>query len=80
MATGSAGPPVIGTFTIPGPGSKATHCPSGATDSNHKQRIYPNLRPLITPEGPDELWVADLTYIRLTTGFVFLAVVLDVWS
>ena len=31
-------------------------------------------------EGPDELWVADLTYIRLTTGFVFLAVVLDAWS
>ena len=30
--------------------------------------------------GPDELWVADLTYIRLTTGFVFLAVVLDAWS
>ena len=50
------------------------------TNSNHKQRIYPNLRPSITPEGPDELWVADLTYIRLTTGFVFLAVVLDVWS
>ena len=50
------------------------------TNSNHKQRIYPNLRSSITPEGPDELWVADLTYIRLTTGFVFLAVVLDVWS
>ena len=50
------------------------------TNSNHKHRIYPNLRPSITPEGPDELWVADLTYIRLTTGFVFLAVVLDVWS
>ena len=47
---------------------------------NHKQPIYPNLRSSITPEGPDELWVADLTYIRLTTGFVFLAVVLDAWS
>ena len=45
------------------------------TNSDHKHRIYPNLRPSITPEGPDELWVADLTYIRLTTGFVFLAVV-----
>ena len=33
------------------------------TNSNHKQRVYPNLRPSITPEGPDELWVADLTYI-----------------
>ena len=45
------------------------------TNSDHKQPIYPNLRSSITPEGPDELWVADLTYIRLTTGFVFLAVV-----
>ena len=50
------------------------------TNSDHKQLIYPNLRSSITPEGPDELWVADLTYIRLTTGFVFLAVVLDAWS
>ena len=50
------------------------------TNSDHKQPIYPNLRSSITPEGPDELWVADLTYIRLTTGFVFLAVVLDAWS
>ena len=50
------------------------------TTSDHKQPIYPNLRSSITPEGPDELWVADLTYIRLTTGFVFLAVVLDAWS
>ncbi len=46
------------------------------TNSDHKQPIYPNLRSSITPEGPDELWVADLTYIRLTTRFVFLAVVL----
>ena len=50
------------------------------TNSDHKQPIYPNLRSSITPEGPDELWVADLTCIRLTTGFVFLAVVLDAWS
>ena len=50
------------------------------TNSDRKQPIYPNLRSSITPEGPDELWVADLTYIRLTTGFVFLAVVLDAWS
>ena len=47
------------------------------THSKHKQPVYPNLRCSITPVGPDELWVADLTYIRLTTGFVFLAVVLD---
>ena len=50
------------------------------SNSKHKQPVYPNLRCSITPVGPDELWVADLTYIRLTTGFVFLAVVLDAWS
>ena len=32
------------------------------------------------PSGPDQLWVADLTYIRVLTGFVYLAVVLDAWS
>jgi putative transposase len=31
-------------------------------------------------EGPDELWVADITYIPTWAGFLFLAVVLDVWS
>lgn len=50
------------------------------TDSNHNEAIYPNLKPQIVPEGPDELWVADLTYIRLKSGWIFLAVVLDAWS
>jgi len=50
------------------------------TDSTHNEAIYPNLMPQIVPEGPDELWVADLTYIRLENGWVFLAVVLDAWS
>ena len=34
----------------------------------------------ILPTGPDQLWVADLTYIRLQKEFVFLAVLLDAWS
>ena len=50
------------------------------TSSDHKHPVFPNLRTAIEPTGPDELWVADLTYIRLETGYVFLAVVLDVWS
>lgn len=50
------------------------------TDSDHDQPIYPNLLPTSQPQGPDQLWVADLTYIRLASGFVFLAVVLDAWS
>jgi transposase InsO family protein len=32
------------------------------------------------PGGPNQLWVADLTYIRVLTGFVYLAVILDAWS
>lgn len=30
--------------------------------------------------GPDELWVADITFVAIGTGFVYLAVVLDAWS
>ena len=33
-----------------------------------------------TASGPDQLWVADITYIRTWAGFLYLAVVLDVWS
>lgn len=41
---------------------------------------YPNRRAGIVPTGPNQLWVADLTYVRLERAFVFLAVVLDVFS
>jgi putative transposase len=41
---------------------------------------FPNLVPTLRVTGPNQLWAADLTYIRLAQGFVFLAVVLDVWS
>jgi len=41
---------------------------------------FPNLVPTLCVSGPNQLWVADLTYIRLARGFVVLAVVLDVWS
>lgn len=50
------------------------------TDSNHPDPVYPNLAGDILPTGPDQLWVADLTYIRLRKEFVFLAVLLDAWS
>jgi putative transposase len=33
-----------------------------------------------TADGPDQLWVADITYIRTWSGFLYLAVVLDAWS
>ncbi len=49
------------------------------TDSNHQRRIYPNLAPNIIL-APDQLWRADITYIRLREEFVFLAVILDAYS
>jgi len=50
------------------------------TDSNHALPVFPNLARDFTPTGPDQLWVADITYIRLKAAFVFLAVLLDAWS
>lgn len=50
------------------------------TDSRHKFRIVPNLARVLEPTGLDQLWVADITYIRLAEGFVYLAVVVDAFS
>ncbi len=41
---------------------------------------FPNLARDFKPTGPNQLWVADLTYIRIRSGFVYLAVILDAWS
>jgi putative transposase len=50
------------------------------TDSNHKLPVYPNLAAELELSGIDQLWIADITYIRLEIEFVFLAVVLDAYS
>jgi transposase InsO family protein len=50
------------------------------TDSNHKLPVYPNLAAEMELSGIDQLWIADITYIRLEIEFVFLAVVLDAYS
>jgi putative transposase len=50
------------------------------TDSRHNLPIYPNLAGKITPAAINRLWVADITYIRLRTEFIYLAVVLDAFS
>lgn len=50
------------------------------TDSNHNNRVYPNLLPGRTVMSVNEVWTADLTYIRIANGFVYLAVIMDLYS
>ena len=50
------------------------------TNSRHGWRVWPNLARRIVPMAVDQLWVADITYIRLREEFVYLAVVLDAFS
>ena len=50
------------------------------TDSNHDRKVYPNLAGDMVLTGIDQLWVADITYIRLGSEFVYLAVVIDAYS
>jgi transposase InsO family protein len=50
------------------------------TDSTHGWPRYPNLVRTLVARCPDEVWVADITYIRLGSGFIFLAVIVDVFT
>jgi len=50
------------------------------TDSNHTVEVYLNLASRMRLTGIDQLWVADITYIRLKAEFVYLAVILDGFS
>jgi putative transposase len=50
------------------------------TDSDHGHKVYPNLVREMVLSGINQLWVADITYIRLETEFVYLAVVIDAFS
>ncbi len=50
------------------------------TDSNHGRRVYANLAREMILTGVDQLWRADITYIRLQDEFVYLAVILDAFS
>ena len=50
------------------------------TDSRHAWRVVPNLARGLVPSGLDQLWVADITYVRLLEEFAFLAVLLDAFS
>lgn len=50
------------------------------TDSGHGLKVYPNLAKELVVTGMDQLWVADITHIRLQEEFVYLAVILDAFS
>jgi transposase InsO family protein len=50
------------------------------TDSRHGLPVYPNLARQMTLSSIDQLWIADITYIRLLREFIYLAVVLDAFS
>lgn len=50
------------------------------TNSNHAYRVYPNLVKGMEITRTDQVWISDITYIRLPNEFVYLAVVLDAFS
>ena len=50
------------------------------TDSNHDEPVFPDRSREREVDGPNQLWVADLTYIAILGGFVYLAAIMDAWS
>jgi putative transposase len=50
------------------------------TDSDHADPIFPNRAKDLKVDGPNQLWVADITYVAVLAGFVYVAVILDAWS
>ncbi len=50
------------------------------TDSDHAGPVFPDLAKDFVPDRPNQLWVADLTYVAIPGGFVYLAAILDAWS
>jgi putative transposase len=50
------------------------------TDSDHGGPIFADLAKDVVPDRPNQLWVADLTYVAIPGGFVYLAAILDAWS
>lgn len=50
------------------------------TQSDHGLKVYPNLTKDLEVTGLNQLWVSDITYIHLLSGFVYLAAILDVFS
>ena len=50
------------------------------TNSNHGFKVYPNLIKIFRPKKVNQVWVSDITYIRIENGFIYLAIILDLFS
>lgn len=50
------------------------------TDSNHDGPVFPNIAKGLVVDGANQLWVADITYVAIRRGFVYVAIILDAWS
>ena len=50
------------------------------TNGDHDGPIFPDLARHRILDGPNQVWVADITYIAIATGFVYMAAILDAWS
>ena len=50
------------------------------TNSSHNLKVYSNLAKNLVVERIDQLWCADITYIRILTSFVYLAAIIDAFS
>ena len=59
---------------------RARHKWVKTTDSRHRFPRYPNLIKGVTISRMNEVWLSDITYIRIRTGFVYLAAILDAYS
>jgi putative transposase len=61
-------------------GTKLRHCLGNLTEPGDHGEIYVNLANRLKLTGPNQVWVADITFVRLKREFVYLAVVLDKFS
>ena len=50
------------------------------TDSAHGFPVFANLAREVVPDGPNQLWNGDITYVAVASGFVYVALLLDAWS
>ena len=50
------------------------------TDSAHNLPVFPNLARGLVPDGPNQVWNGDITYLAVAAGFVYVALILDAWS